>query len=217
MVRPSSRASSSVSAVRAVAAAPFRKLTRYSPGKREGDPERAQLAGRRRIGAAVNKGAGATRRITPATAGSEFERELPGIAAALCPDPRFPTGTRRRRCRRPRNIGDLHRAQHLGLEEREAVLHDLFAIVGVKLDDRAAAGRAANEVSDYRNSLGRLLQAMQIIGGALRMGGGGEHGALVVLQDFQPIRDVARMIIARLGRDAEVDAKEGGAEVCTLS
>lgn len=30
------------------------------------------------------------------------------------------------------------------------------------------------------------LQAREIVGGALRMSGGGEDGALVVLQDFEP-------------------------------
>jgi hypothetical protein len=58
-----------------------------------------------------------------------------------------------------------------------------------------------------------LLQAVQIIGGALRVRRGGEDGALVVLQDFQPGGDVAGVILARFGCDAEVDAQEGRSEL----
>jgi hypothetical protein len=53
-----------------------------------------------------------------------------------------------------------------------------------------------------------LLQAVQIFGGALRMGGGGEDRALIVLQHVKPRRDVAGVIGARFGRDREVGAEE---------
>ena len=35
---------------------------------------------------------------------------------------------------------------------------------------------------------------MQVIGGALRVGGGGEDQALVVLQRLQPVADIGGMI-----------------------
>ena len=43
------------------------------------------------------------------------------------------------------------------------------------------------------------LQGMQIIGGALRMRGGGEDQTLVVLQGLQPRRDIGGVIFANLG------------------
>ena len=54
---------------------------------------------------------------------------------------------------------------------------------------------------------------MQIIGGALRIGGGGEDRALVVLQDCEPVGDIAGVIRARLGRDAEIGAEKGGTKL----
>ena len=49
-----------------------------------------------------------------------------------------------------------------------------------------------------------LLQAMQIIGGALRVRGGGEDGAVIVLQHVEPGCVIGRVIVARLGRYAEI-------------
>ena len=45
---------------------------------------------------------------------------------------------------------------------------------------------------------------MQVIGGALREGGGGEDGAAVVLQHVQPGCEIGRVIVARLGCYAEI-------------
>jgi hypothetical protein len=53
------------------------------------------------------------------------------------------------------------------------------------------------------------LQSVQIIGGALRMRGRGEDRALVVLEDFEPVADVAGVILARLRRDGQIGTKKG--------
>ena len=53
-----------------------------------------------------------------------------------------------------------------------------------------------------------LLQSMQIIGGALRVRGGGENGAVVVLQYLQPSCEIGRVIVARLGRYAEIGTEK---------
>ena len=47
---------------------------------------------------------------------------------------------------------------------------------------------------------------MQVIGGALRMRGGGEDGASVVLQNFKPICDVGGVVLARLLVQFEIGA-----------
>ena len=47
---------------------------------------------------------------------------------------------------------------------------------------------------------------MQEICGALRMGGGAEDRALVVLQNLEPALNIRRMIGARFGRDFKVSA-----------
>jgi hypothetical protein len=51
------------------------------------------------------------------------------------------------------------------------------------------------------------LQAVQIIGGLLRMAGGGEDRALVVFQDFEPGRDIGGVVVAGFRRDAKIGAK----------
>ena len=52
------------------------------------------------------------------------------------------------------------------------------------------------------------LQAVQVIDGALRVGGSGEDRTLVLTQDLQPVREVRSMILARLGGDAEIRTEE---------
>ena len=50
----------------------------------------------------------------------------------------------------------------------------------------------------------RLL--VEIIGGLLRVAGGDEDRALIVLEDLQPRRDVGGMIVAGFRRDAKIGA-----------
>jgi hypothetical protein len=52
------------------------------------------------------------------------------------------------------------------------------------------------------------LQVVQVIGGALRMGGGRENGALVFFEDAQPVVEVGSMVFPHFRRDAENGAKE---------
>jgi hypothetical protein len=59
----------------------------------------------------------------------------------------------------------------------------------------------------------RRLQAVQIIGGALRMGGGGEYCPLVISQHREPQRDIGGMVFPNLRREAEVGAKERRAKL----
>ena len=53
-----------------------------------------------------------------------------------------------------------------------------------------------------------LLQLMQIIGGALRVHGGGEDGAVIVLQHVEPGCEIGRVIVARLGGHAEIGTEK---------
>jgi len=50
------------------------------------------------------------------------------------------------------------------------------------------------------------------IRGALRVGGGGEDGAGVVLEDFEPVRDIGGVILAGFERQFQVGAQERGSE-----
>ena len=59
-----------------------------------------------------------------------------------------------------------------------------------------------------------LLQAVQEIGGALRMRGCSEDRALVALEDFEPVRQIGGVVFPRFGRDAEISAKERAAKLC---
>jgi hypothetical protein len=61
------------------------------------------------------------------------------------------------------------------------------------------------------------LQAVQIIGGALRMGGGGKDKPLVVLQCFQPVPDIGGVILANFGGDFQIGAEEGRSQLGNLS
>ena len=58
----------------------------------------------------------------------------------------------------------------------------------------------------------RRLELLQEVSGALRMGGGREDGAFVVLEDFEPVAEIGRVVLADVGRDAEIGAEEGGTE-----
>ncbi len=53
---------------------------------------------------------------------------------------------------------------------------------------------------------GLRLQPMQIIGGLLRVAGGGEDRALIVLEDLQPRRDIGGVVVAGFRRDAKIGA-----------
>ena len=50
---------------------------------------------------------------------------------------------------------------------------------------------------------------MQVIDGALGMGGSGKDRTLVRVQDFEPMREVGSVILARLGGDAKIRTEEG--------
>ena len=69
-----------------------------------------------------------------------------------------------------------------------------------------------NSIPLGKRGLSRALAFTQPIGGLRRLGCGREDGLLVALQNAEPVLDVARMIAARFGRDAEIAAKEGRAE-----
>jgi hypothetical protein len=49
---------------------------------------------------------------------------------------------------------------------------------------------------------------MQIIGGMLRVGGGGEDGAVVALQHIEPGCEIGRVIVARLGCNVEIGTEK---------
>jgi hypothetical protein len=70
-----------------------------------------------------------------------------------------------------------------------------------------------------RGSLdGRMgLQAVQEIGGALRMRGSRKNRALVAFQHFEPVIDIGGVVVAKLGRQFEVGAQEGRAKLGDLS
>ncbi len=54
---------------------------------------------------------------------------------------------------------------------------------------------------------------MEEIHGALRVRGGREDRALVLAEDLEPVRQVRGVVLARLGRDAEIRAQERGTEL----
>ena len=60
----------------------------------------------------------------------------------------------------------------------------------------------------------RGLQALEEIGGALRMCRSLKDGVLVFSKDFEPVADIVGMVLPDLRGDAEVGAKEGGAKFC---
>ena len=63
-----------------------------------------------------------------------------------------------------------------------------------------------------RRSRPRPVQPMQIIGGLLRVAGGGENRPLVVLQDLQPRRDIGGVVVAGFRRDAKIGAEKRRAD-----
>jgi hypothetical protein len=65
--------------------------------------------------------------------------------------------------------------------------------------------------------VGLRLQPVKIIGGLLRVAGGGEDRPLVVLQDFEPGRDIGGVVVAGFGRNAKVGAEKSRADFCDLS
>ena len=57
----------------------------------------------------------------------------------------------------------------------------------------------------------RRLELLQVVGGALGMGGRLKDGVLVFGKDFEPVADVVGMVFTDFRCDVEVGAKEGGA------
>lgn len=68
-----------------------------------------------------------------------------------------------------------------------------------------------------RGGLSRTRQPVQVVGSALRMGSGGEDGALVVLQDGKPVADIGGVIGTILKRQPEIGAKERRAQFGDIS
>src|SRR5262245_51169171 len=56
------------------------------------------------------------------------------------------------------------------------------------------------------------LESMQVVGGSLRVTGGGEDGALVGFQHLQPVVKIGRVVVTNLRRDAEISAQERAAQ-----
>ena len=57
-----------------------------------------------------------------------------------------------------------------------------------------------------------LLQAAQVIGGALRVGCGGEYRPLVFLQHRQPVPEIGGVVFPHFRRDAQFRAQESGSQ-----
>jgi hypothetical protein len=53
------------------------------------------------------------------------------------------------------------------------------------------------------------LQAVRIIGGFLRVAGGGEDRPLVVFQDFEPGCNIGGVVVAGLRRDTKIGVSIG--------
>ena len=54
---------------------------------------------------------------------------------------------------------------------------------------------------------------MQVLRGALRMRGGAEDQAPVVLQGLQPVADIGGVVLANLGRDLEISTEKSGTKL----
>ena len=78
----------------------------------------------------------------------------------------------------------------------------------------AGRPRASRLLFARRAGWCRGLQALQIIGSALRMCGSLKDGVLVFGQDFEPMADIVGMVFPDLRRDVEVGAQERGAQFC---
>lgn len=61
------------------------------------------------------------------------------------------------------------------------------------------------------------LQAVQVVGGLLRMTGRGENRPLVLFQHLESHRDVGGMVLADLRGQSEIGAKERGPDLGNLS
>lgn len=61
------------------------------------------------------------------------------------------------------------------------------------------------------------LALVQILGGALRVGSGGEDGALVVAEHAEPGVDIGGVIVTHVRREGEIGREEGAAELGDLS
>jgi hypothetical protein len=113
-------------------------------------------------------------------------------------------------------LGPRHR---LGAAQHHQVAPKIAAAVDVdgagqglvRLRGRAGGCLCGGPLLDLLLLAG--LQAVQIIGGALRMRGRGEDQALVVAQGFQPMADIGGVILANFRRDPEIGAKESGTEL----
>ena len=57
----------------------------------------------------------------------------------------------------------------------------------------------------------RRLELLQVVGGALGMGGRLKDGVLVFGKDFEPVADVVGVVFPDLRSDAEVGTQESGA------
>ena len=78
----------------------------------------------------------------------------------------------------------------------------------VRLAELRRVGRAAWPPPAWRFRLGRL-QALEVGHGLAGLGGGGEDGAVVFLQQLQPMRQILRMIGPHVLGDGELGAQEG--------
>ena len=53
------------------------------------------------------------------------------------------------------------------------------------------------------------MQTVQVIGSALRVGGGGEDRPALALENAQPVAEALRVVVAHFRGDAEIGAQEG--------
>ena len=58
------------------------------------------------------------------------------------------------------------------------------------------------------------MELLQEVSGALRMRGSGEDGACVVLEDLEPVAEIGGVILADVGRDAEIGTEGSGTQFC---
>jgi hypothetical protein len=54
---------------------------------------------------------------------------------------------------------------------------------------------------------------VEVIGGALGMCGSRENGAIIVLEDFEPIRNIGGVVFARLLMQFKIGAQKSGAKL----
>ena len=62
-----------------------------------------------------------------------------------------------------------------------------------------------------------LLQPGEVIGSALRMGGGGEYCSLILLQDGEPVPEIIGVVLPHLRRDTQIRAQEAAPSSATSS